>query len=540
MKRTRLAFAIFVSGLITACGGAGNVGNAGSGSNAGGGGSGSAPAATLSPVFFPDTPMGSTYPSPLTATLSNTGNVSLNNIVPSITGKDAVDFALTTGDNACGSTLAAESSCLIYVTFTPASATSFSATLSVADNASGSPQTAALSGSGSNFGSGADPTCDTISIIWGGNTNGTSSSGTSAFVPTGTMYQPRAAHTATLLSDGTVLVVDGGQLDIDDLLVSIPSAEVFDPSQGKFSATGTPCIARELHTATLLMNGKVLIAGGTRFSGYPTWLPATPIAELYDPASRSFAITGPMQAARTEHTATLLADGRVLIAGGSTSVDPLASTEIYDPAAGTFVASASMSSPRSNHTATMLPSGEVLIVGGENGVGALASAELYDPGTNTFRSTGSMTTPRSGHSATLLANGKVLIAGGVSSQIFADGTLSPSTDPLATAELYDPATGYFSLTGTMTTSRIAHTATLLPNENVLITGGYTDWVNPAGYQSLNDAEIYDPMSGSFTSTDPMLASRFWHSATPLQDGSVLIAGGISADLPLASAEIYKY
>jgi hypothetical protein len=327
------------------------------------------------------------------------------------------------------------------------------------------------------------------------------------------------------------------------LLVSVPFAETFDPSQGKFSTTGTPCIARELHTATLLLNGKVLVAGGTRFSGYPTWLPATPIAELYDPASRSFAITGSMQAARTEHTATLLADGRVLIAGGSTSVDPLASTEIYNPSLGTFVAAASMASPRSNHTATMLSSGKVLIVGGENGEGALASAELYDPAINAFTSTGSMTTARSGHTATLLVNGKVLIAGGVSSQLFAYGALMPSTDPLATAELYDPASGSFSPAGTMTKSRVGHTATRLLNGTVLITGGYADYVYSrlagVGYESLNSAEIYDPVSGSFTSTDPMNVTRFWHSATPLSDGSVLIAGGIGADSSLASAEIYK-
>jgi hypothetical protein len=326
---------------------------------------------------------------------------------------------------------------------------------------------------------------------------------------------------------------------IDDLLVSIPSAEVFDPSQGKFSTTGTPCIARELHTATLLMNGKVLVAGGNRFSGYPTWLPATPIAELYDPASRSFTFTGSMQAARTQHTATLLADGRVLIVGGSTSVEALTSSEIYDPTAGSFVAAASLASPRSSHTATMLPSGKVLIVGGENAEGALASAELYDPTTNTFTSTGSMTTARSGHTATLLANGKVLIAGGASSPAFGIGQMYIGVASLPTAELYDPDTGTFSPTGTMTVGRLAHTATLLPNGKVLITGGYIAWDGQAGYQSTGSAEIYDPVSGSFSSTDPMIATRFWHSATLLQDGSVLIAGGIGADLPRASAEIYK-
>jgi hypothetical protein len=552
MKWLRLVLLLCLAGLMTACSGAGNFGSTGSGSNPGGGGSGSnpggggsgsAPAASLSEVGFPNTQTGTTSAA-LAAVLSNTGTAALNNIVPSILRGYTNPFALTTGDNACGSTLAAGSSCSIYVTFTPTSATSFQATLSVADDASGSPQTAVLGGTGINpcgSSTSANPCCDNT-IEWGGNLNGVSASGASAFLPTGAMYQPRAAHTATLLPDGTVLIVDGGQEDLDDLLVSIPSAEIFDPSQGRFSSIGPPCIARELHTATLLMNGKVLITGGNEFNGYPTWLPATQTAELYDPASRSFAITGPMQAARTEHTATLLADGRVLIAGSSTSVEALASTEIYDPTAGSFVAAASLASPRSNHTATMLSSGKVLIVGGENGEVALASAELYDPTTNTFSSTGSMTTPRTGHTATLLANGKVLIAGGASSPAFGLGQMYINVASLPTAELYDPVTGEFSPTGTMTISRIAHTATLLPNGSILIAGGYVGYVaSPiyVGLESLKSAEIYNPVSGSFSSTDPMLATRFWHSATLLQDGSVLIAGGIGADLPLASAEIYK-
>ena len=423
----------------------------------------------------------------------------------------------------------------------------FSSFLAVVMTACGGAGNVPATGSGNNVGaeggSGSGGTnatsgCGSM-IIWGGNTNAAPSSGASDFQPTGSMTQPRAGHTATRLSDGTVLIVDGGQLDIDDLLVSIPSAEVFDPSQGKFSAVGNPCIAREFHTATLLKNGKVLIAGGTEFAGYPTWLPSTASAELYDPGSRSFAGTNAMQTARTQHSATLLADGRVLIAGGSTSTDTLASAELYDPAKEMFVAAASMQSPRIGHTATMLQSGKVLIVGGENAGGALDSAELYDPATNAFSSAGRMNTPRSGQTATLLPDGKVLICGGESRPIFSSGLLRPNTSPLASAELYDPVTGKFSLTGTMTTIRIAHTATLLSNGKVLISGGYLEWVDPAGYRSSSSAELYDPLSGTFTPTDPMNVTRLWHSATLLSDGSVLITGGIGEDWTLASAEIYK-
>jgi hypothetical protein len=357
------------------------------------------------------------------------------------------------------------------------------------------------------------------------------------------MNQFRAGHTSTLLSDGTVLVVDGGEMDIDWLLVSLPSAEIFDPSQGKFEVVGQPCTAREFHTATLLKSGKVLITGGTQFSGYPTWLNATPTSELYDPVTRGFTNTGSMQVGRTQHTATLLADGRVLIAGGSTgngvNYVPASSTEVYDPAAGSFAAAASMATARGGHTATMLPSGKVLIAGGQDGAAALASAELYDPATNTFSPTGSMASPRNGHTATLLPNGKVLIVGGTSS-----GQIDPAVlliaAPFTTAELYDPATGKFSPTGSLATGRMAHTATLLSNGEVLITGGELNWSNSSnGYTITDSAEIYNAESGSFTATDPMLGGRFWHAATSLSDGSVLITGGTDGNLTLSSAEIYK-
>lgn len=362
------------------------------------------------------------------------------------------------------------------------------------------------------------------------------------------MAQPRAGHTATLLPDGRVLLVDGGQLDIDDLLVSVVSAELFDPSQGKFTSAGVPCVAREFHTATLLTSGKVLIAGGNKFSGYPTWLLQSAGAELYDPVANAFANTGSMSVGRTLHTATLLADGRVLIAGGATNMGSgvntaavaLASAEIYDPETGTFSAAGRMAGARRGHTATILPSGKVLIAGGENEQGALASAELYDPATNSFSATGNMGVARTGHTATLLADGKVLIAGGATTLTFFPGGIALNPAPQATAELYDPSTRTFVATGNMTDARVAHTATLLADGTVLVAGGYIDYVGAPtwlGYQSLSTAEIYDPVSGAFKAIDPMNATRFWHSATLLKDGSVLIAG-IGSALPQSSAEIF--
>jgi hypothetical protein len=237
------------------------------------------------------------------------------------------------------------------------------------------------------------------------------------------------------------------------------------PTPG-FSQTGSMAKARDSHTATLLYDGRVLIAGGPYSS-----------AELYDPAAGTFSPTGSMTTARSGHTATLLSDGRVLIAGGD-GFD-LASAELYSPAAGTFSPTGSMTTARSGHTATLLADGRVLIAGG-GGVFSNAyytdSAELYDPATGTFRPTGSMTRARSGHTATRLTDGRVLITAGRRGSY------------LGSAELYDPATGTFSPTGSMATARESHTATLLADGRVLIVGGSVAGVGPA----TASAELYQP------------------------------------------------
>jgi len=210
----------------------------------------------------------------------------------------------------------------------------------------------------------------------------------------------------------------------------------------------------------LLRNGKVLVVGGEGPTGA-----AVATAELYDPASGTWAPTGSLRIARNAHTATLLPDGEVLVTGGLGFSGDLASAELYDPTNGTWTATASLATARDSHTATLLPNGKVLVAGGFNSVAlALASAELYDPANRSWRITGSLNNARYYQSATLLSNGSVLVAGG--------SKKTPHTIVLlANTELYNPTTGQWTFVGRLVTARDTHTATLLSNGDVLIAGG---------------------------------------------------------------------
>lgn len=339
------------------------------------------------------------------------------------------------------------------------------------------------------------------------------------FTPTGGLLTPRYGASDAPLVGAKVLIAGGFDT------ANLATAEIYDASTGTFTATtNNLSVARGFATTTTLQNGKILIANG---GDYNDGGAATTAADLFDPASGLFSPTGSTHDARHGSTATLLTNGKVLVAGGimSNSTTRLASAELYDPTSGTFAYTGSMHAVRDYQVAALLQNGKVLIAGGGDGSGiSLNSSELYDPATGTFTLSGTMIERRDDATATTLPNGKVLIVGGVNQDI-----------PSGTAELYDPATGTFTASHSTITPRHFHTANLLPNGLVLIAGG----VNSSGSaNTLADAQLYDPTTDTFTPTGTMATARFYQTATLMDNGKVLVAGGYNTSGVVGTAEVY--
>lgn len=323
--------------------------------------------------------------------------------------------------------------------------------------------------------------------------------GPERIVPAGLLTVPRAAHTATLLENGKVLVTGG--------LGGPGSSEIFDPATMSFSP-GPPLLESRAgsQTATLLADGRVLIAGG--------WQGGRPLitSEIYDPATNAFSFSGRMTTVRAEHTATLLPNGEVLLAAGvAASYDQpfLSSAELYDPATGTFRPTGRLITPRRAHIATLLADGRVLVTGGSSARGnVLASAEIYDPVTGSFDSAGGMTIPRYKHAAALLPDGKVLVIGGSDAR--------DDVGRYASSELFDPDAVTFVPGADMIERRykLPDAIAALPGGKVLVGGGG------------ERVEIYDPAARNFYAVEGSLDDgRLFMTATLLRGGAVLLAGG---------------
>jgi hypothetical protein len=371
-------------------------------------------------------------------------------------------------------------------------------------------------------------TGNVVVTVSGVASNGSMFNSASRFAATGSLINARGYHTATLLNSGMVLIAGGnggsGYLS---------SSELYNPGTGTFAATGNLETARFGHTATLLTSGKVLVAGGYNGSAYLS------SAELYNPATGTFAPTTNLTAARWEHTATLLNNGMVLIVGGFANNTYLATAELYNPSTGTVTATGSLATARAYHTATLLNDGTVLVTGGwngaVNGVGQpvpLASAEIYNPSAGTFRVLGNLNTARYEHTAATISSGTL------SGSVFLVGGLDSFGNSLNTVETYTVGSAFFDGPLYLHNGRAGNTETPLNDGTLLVTGGCTGENCYGGY--LSSAELSGLGNEDFTLlTAAMSSSRSRHTATLLNGGMVLLAGGYNGSTYLSSAELYQ-
>ena len=356
-------------------------------------------------------------------------------------------------------------------------------------------------------------------VNWSANGGNISSAGIWTAPPTqGTYTITASATSGNAYSTGALTTTTTFTLTVINAAGNAVTQSVQVTVAQPFTATGSLAATRVGQTTTNLADGSVLVAGGTSTSAP---------AEVYSAGSGTWTTTSAMQSTRSHHTATLLADGRVLLIGGFDGASQLVTAEIYDPSTQSFSATTgTMMHARQNHSATLRPDGRVLVLGGYNtSDNLLASAEIWDQSTGSFTSTSStLVTARQNATATALPNGDILIAGGTGS----------GNTVLNSAELFS-AVSFGTQSFLLRSPRTRHTATFLPSGEVLLAGGSD------GSAALSTAELYTGgnTNSSFTTvTNTMLSPREDHTATLLTGGKVLLAGGTDGTAPVAPAEIF--
>ncbi len=328
------------------------------------------------------------------------------------------------------------------------------------------------------------------------------------------MRESRAAHTASLLQNGHVLITGGFRVEDQPLA----SAEIFDPAKNSFAFTGDMTMPRVGHVAVLLLDGRVVILGGWRGRR------RVDSTEIYDPARGTFTATVPMRYPRADFTATLLRDGHVVLLGGfSARNTPNTHIELFDPRTNTFSVIGTLPTPRSGHTATLLDDGTVLLAGGTGSSDlVLQSAEVFDPATKTVTPVGNLAAARRKHAAARLSDGRVLVIGGSDRQDW--------TGKYNTTEVYDPKTQTFSPGPQLAAKRfkLADAVAILRDGDVLVSGG------------SSTVERFDSTHITFTHAGQLPDDYFAAIATSLTDGGVLIAGGYNQSIVVTDgAWVYR-
>ncbi|MBV8467136.1 MAG: hypothetical protein JO218_14440 [Burkholderiales bacterium] len=346
---------------------------------------------------------------------------------------------------------------------------------------------------------------------------------------TGLMQINRTEHTASLLPNGNVLIAGGRTLQSGSLF-QVSTAEIYDPSTGTFTPTGSMMYPRNLHVAATLFNGNILVAGGH-----------TATAELFNPATGTWTPTGNMRYPRTWAQAIVLKDGRVLVIGDESFGPAASSSELYDPATGQFTPSGNLPQQRFGTSAALLADGRVLLAGGGTRGTAPGKTNtiipdlvslIWDPASGQWSTGPVLAKQHMNGTATALANGTVLLAGGIDS----------TGNAAANAEIVDPAAPYGTVTGSMTTPRAYAVASVQSDGTVLVAGGEG---NTPGHGTIAAVESYSPSTGSWQSAGALTSSRYNFTASLLGNGNTLIAGGFTANTmtgqftPLAGADLVE-